>query len=77
MEVTYCLKSGNKIVSEVQDSKGDSLQFFSGQRLVLVRQIPVKDLTPGDYELEIQVLDRIGNKTLVARTPFKVNPGDP
>jgi len=77
VEVTYCLKSGNKVVSEVQDRKGDSLQFFSGQRLVLVKQIPVKDLTPGDYELEIQVMDRIGNKTLVASTPFKVNPGDP
>ena len=74
VEVTYLVKSGGKVVEQLQDLAGSSVQFFSGQRLVVIGKIPLKDVAPGKYTLEISVLDRISNHSLVATTDFKVNP---
>jgi hypothetical protein len=72
VEITYEVKSGDKVLEEVKDAAGSTVQFFSGLRLVVVSRIPLKSVAPGDYQLEIKVLDKIANKTMVVSTPFKV-----
>jgi GWxTD domain-containing protein len=72
LQISYLIKSGDKVVQDVEDTKGRTVQFTSGQRVVIVAQIPVKDLTVGKYSLEIKVLDRIANKTLVTNADFQV-----
>jgi GWxTD domain-containing protein len=74
VEVTYAVKAGGKVLEQLQDLAGNSVQFFSGQRLVVIGKIPLKDVGPGKYTLEITVVDRISNHTLTATTDFKVNP---
>ena len=73
IEVTWVLKAGGKVIEKHTDLAGDSVQFFSGQRVVVIGKIPVKSLAPGKYTLEVQVLDKVSNRSLVAQTDFKVN----
>jgi GWxTD domain-containing protein len=73
LEVTYIVKSAGKVIEELKDLGGNSIQFFSGQRVVVLGKIQVKGLAPGKYTLDVNVLDRISNKTVMASTDFKVN----
>ncbi len=72
IEVTYTVKSNGKVLEQFKDLGGDSVQFFSGQRIVVLGKIQVKGLPPGKYALDVNVLDKISNKSVVASTDFKV-----
>jgi hypothetical protein len=60
------------VIQDIEDAKGKTVQFTSGQRVVIVAQIPVKDLPMGKYSLEVKILDRIANKTLITNAEFHV-----
>jgi GWxTD domain-containing protein len=77
LEVTYVLKKGKDAVAVEKDLKGASIQLFSGARVVLLTQIPLKNIIPGEYTLEISVLDAIANTTHTVSTNFKVVKPDP
>ncbi len=72
LDISYLIKSGDKLVRDVEDTKGKTVQFTSGQRVVVIAQIPVKDMPVGKYSLEIKVLDRIANKALTTNADFQV-----
>jgi GWxTD domain-containing protein len=72
LEITYRVKAAGKVVQELKDLAGNAVQFFSGQRVVTLGNIPVKGLAPGSYSLEITVVDRIANRSLVNTANFKV-----
>lgn len=73
IEVTYEIKtSEGKVVEELQDLAGRSVQFFSGQRLVLIKETPLKNFAPGKYTLEIKATDLISNQSVTCQTDFKV-----
>ena len=72
LEITYTVKDGEKILAKVEDLSGTTIQLFSGVRVVLLAQIPLNDFMPGDYTLEISVLDAIANRTHVSSTDFTV-----
>jgi hypothetical protein len=72
LAISYLIKSGDKIVRDVEDAKGRTVQFTSGQRVVIAAQIPLKDMPVGKYSLEIKVLDRISNNTLITSADFQV-----
>jgi GWxTD domain-containing protein len=74
VEVTYTIKnSDGKVLEQLRDLSGNSVQFFSGQRLVVVNQIPLKAFAPGKYSLEIRLQDMISNQTVSCQADFKVN----
>jgi GWxTD domain-containing protein len=73
LEVTYTVKSAGEVVEEQKDLTGQSIQFFSGQRVVVIGTIPLKKITPGKYTLTVTVLDRISSRTVVTETGFNVN----
>jgi hypothetical protein len=73
VEVSYTVKSAGKVVEKLTDLAGESVQFFSGQRVVVLGKIPLKEIAPGKYTLEVQILDRISNRTLTTVADFKVN----
>jgi GWxTD domain-containing protein len=75
--VKFAIKQNGKVVEELENSPTNSEQFYYGQRVVLVGRIPLKGLSPGKYTLEINVLDKISNNTLVTKTDFKVNNPNP
>jgi len=72
LQISYKIKSGDKVVEDVEDPKGKTIQFTSGVRVVIVAGIPVKNLQPGKYYLEIAVTDKIANKTLITGSDFQV-----
>ncbi len=72
LQISYLIKSGDKVVRDIEDTKGRTVQFTSGQRVVVIAQIPVKDIPVGKYSLEIKVLDRITNKALTTNADFQV-----
>jgi hypothetical protein len=73
LEITYTIKSDGKVVQQLQDLSGDSIQFFSGARVVVLGKIQVKGMKPGKYELDVNVQDRIAERSLVTSTAFIVN----
>jgi GWxTD domain-containing protein len=72
LEVTFSVKSAGKVVESMQDLAGGTIQFFSGQRIVVIGKIPLKEIALGKYTLEISVTDRISNQTATAATDFSV-----
>ena len=72
LEVTYTLKQGEKVLAQVEDLSGSTIQLFSGERVVLLAQIPLNDIMPGEYTLEIAVHDVIANRSHVTSTGFTV-----
>jgi hypothetical protein len=73
LEVTYTVKSAGEVVEEQKDLTGRSVQFFSGQRVVVIGTIPLQKIAPGKYTLTVTVLDKISNRTVVTETGFSVN----
>lgn len=72
VEITYGVKSGDRVIEEIKDAAGSTVQFFSGQRLVVVSRIPLQTVAPGEYLLDVRVHDKIADKTLLVSAPFKV-----
>jgi len=74
IEVVYTIKNGDKVISEQEDLTGNSLQLFSGERVVLLTSIPLEAILPGDYTLEISFRDTIADRSHKVSTDFKVIP---
>ena len=72
LDITFTVKSGDTVVEEIKGTSTNSEQFFYGQRVVLLGKIPLKNVVPGKYSLEIRVLDNISNRTVTTSTDFRV-----
>ncbi len=59
VEVNYILmKDGKEILNQPEMWEGLS---DSGQRLTLARLLPTAQMTPGDYEIKIKIVDKVPN----------------
>jgi GWxTD domain-containing protein len=74
LTVRYALRRGDKPAVEQIDRTGESVQFYSGQRVVLIRILPLKDVEPGDYRVDVEVKDNITNQTLAVNDRVKILP---
>ncbi|MDA2930011.1 GWxTD domain-containing protein, partial [Acidobacteria bacterium AH-259-O06] len=73
VEVTYkILQEGDPVV-EIKDESGESVQFYSARRVVLIKVLPVKDLKPGKYRIEVEARDPINNQVATARDEFQLS----
>jgi GWxTD domain-containing protein len=72
LDITFVVKKNGKAVEEVKGTAFNSEQFFYGKRVVLVGRIPLKNIGPGDYALEIRAQDNISNRSIATSTDFKV-----
>lgn len=70
--VTYEVIHGDKVIKQINDDEGASVEFFSGQRIVLVRSIPIAELKEGSYRVRVTAKDKIGNKEVVSEAPFHI-----
>ena len=70
VDVQYVLtKDGKELLRQAEDWSGLS---DSGQRLTLARLLPTTLLTPGDYELKVQVKDRVGGQLIENKGKFTI-----
>lgn len=72
VDVEYALmKDGKEIGKQTEDWRGNS---DSGQRLTLARLLDSRNLTPGDYAVEVRVKDRVSGQALIQTAKFTVLP---
>jgi hypothetical protein len=72
VDVDYAvLKDGKEIGKQAEDWRGSS---DSGQRLTLARLLDSRNLTPGDYSVEVRVRDRVSGQNLVQSAKFTILP---
>ena len=74
--VTYEIVAGDKVLKQFTDDSGASVEFFSGQRVVLVKTLHLPELKEGNYKVRISVKDKIGNKEIVSDAPFQIKGTD-
>lgn len=66
LSATYRITQKGKIVREILDESGASIQFFSSRRVILTRKLRLNSFPPGDFKIEVLVEDQItGEKSLV------------
>ena len=75
LKVSYRLLKDGKPVKEFIDEGGESVQYYSGRRVVLIKVLPLQNLEPGDYSLQVESQDLIGNQTVTNSDRFKVVEG--
>ena len=71
LEVSYTVLRDQKPLGTVVDQEGGSIHYFSGQRVVLVQTLPVGQLPPGRYQIEVKVRDRIRDQVVTASDTFE------
>jgi len=73
LAVSYKIMREGKVILEVSEEGGESVQFFSGQRVVLIKSLPIKNLEAGTYTVAVEVHDKISNQTLSTQDNFQVS----
>ncbi len=72
LSIAYRIFKEGRLVEESDDPDGQSIQYQSEVRVVLAKGLSLKSLETGQYRLEIEVHDRIGDKRLSLREEFKI-----
>jgi len=72
LQVEFVIKKEGQVLEVIEASAMNSDQFFYGPRVVLVGRFPYGNRAPGEYQLEIRVLDKISNNRLTTTTDFIV-----
>ena len=72
LEVTYSLLKNDELLKEATEAEGESIQFYSGRRVVLIKQLSLADLEPGRYKIQLQIEDRINKQSLSMSEDFRV-----
>lgn len=65
------LKDGQVVREEIDDG-GDSIQYFSGRRIVVIRRLDLQGLEPGRYQVQVDIQDRISNQELSREDAFRI-----
>jgi hypothetical protein len=73
VQVTYTITSQGKVLREVVDRRGESIQFYSGQRMVLIKGLSLNGLNPGEYVLKVHVRDGISQRQVAVSSGFVVD----
>ena len=74
LSITYRVLRESAVLTQAVDEIGESIQYSSETRVVLVQQLSVRKLEPGEYRFQIIARDRISGKEIKIEEPFKVVP---
>ena len=66
------LDAQGKTLLEQTDENNQTIQFFSGRRLVLVKHFDTEALSEGEYRVEIEIHDRIKDESVQIGERFSV-----
>ncbi len=73
VRIRYLIRKGGQVVKEVED-KGETIQYFSSRRMVLVHHLSLGDLEEGRYNFQIEVEDLIGQRKVEQKGTFNIIP---
>ena len=72
LKVTYTLSRDGETVRQVIDDEGQSTQFFSGRRVVLMKNLSLSGLEPGKYQVQLDIVDGLKGEDITLRDQFEV-----
>ena len=72
LSISYKIVQNGKTLEEVIDESGDTIQFYSNRRVVIIRQLPVAGLGLGKYKVLVKIHDRIRGQTVMAEESFEI-----
>lgn len=72
LRVTYSLFKDGELLKAATDANGESMQFFSGQRIVLMKHLTLQDLEPGKYQIEVKAEDALSSQSITSAALFEV-----
>ena len=72
MQVAYRISRDGEVIGEATDSRGESIQFFSDRRMVLLKRLNLRSLEPGKYRLEVEVWDQVKDVRTQVQDSFQV-----
>jgi GWxTD domain-containing protein len=76
LHLTYRLRKDGEIVRKLTDATGASIQYFSGQRVVVVKLMTLEGLEAGDYQVSVEVEDQLSRQSVEVSETFTVVPAD-
>lgn len=75
MQVSYRISRNDEVIGEATDSRGESIQFFSDRRMVLLKRLSLRTLEPGKYRLEVEAWDQVKDVRTRIQENFQVQGG--
>jgi hypothetical protein len=72
LRVNYRITKDGQVFRSVSDRLGESIQFFSKQRVVLIRQVDLKGLEPGTYHVEVEAWDQVNDQKVDVQDSFQI-----
>ena len=72
MQVSYRISRDGEVIGEATDSRGESVQFFSDRRMVLLKRLSLRTLEPGKYRLEVEAWDQVKDVRTRIQENFQV-----
>jgi hypothetical protein len=73
LRVLYRIVRDGRTAKEFVDEGGESVQYSSQDRAVLINRLDLQGLAPGPYGLEVEVEDRIGRAKIAVQGGFSVS----
>jgi hypothetical protein len=64
LEISYRLFRNGEMLGEITDKNGESTQYFSSRRVVLIKQLSFIGVEDGKYQLEVEVHDLLTDQRL-------------
>ena len=72
LRIAYRISRRGVPVVEVVVDGDESVFWYSDRRVVLVRALPVRNLRPDQYDLEVEIHDRIRDRRLTLADRFRI-----
>lgn len=72
LKVHYRILRDGEAIWETVHENGESIQYFSEQRIVLIHAMPLQELEEGQYTAELTVQDQIRGQSLKVAEKFKI-----
>jgi hypothetical protein len=72
LRIAYSISHKGDLVFESVDENGETIQFFSGQRAVIIEAFSLEGCSPGHYTLKIEITDNLSEKSTEVEGDFVV-----
>ncbi len=71
-DVVYSILRGGEEMFRIPDTAGESIQFLSDQRVVMVKILDLNGLEPGTFKIKVDIEDQLTGQTVELEKSFKV-----
>jgi len=71
--IAYKLMKDGRLLRQTSDQKGESIQYFSGDRVVVTKLLSVDGLASGPYRIMVEITDQLSGERVEFVQPFTVS----